>query len=104
MEGDANNHAPAFERVYDARMARDQPRHWWNGRWGRAARRDVYLRSEGDRYVVEAREGGSDGITRTWQPPTEEHALLLIDELLDDQSGWRELTVRPNPPGHHGSL
>lgn len=76
-------------------MTHDAPRHWWNGRWGRIARRDVYLRQEGDHCVVEAREGGADGKTRTWHPPTKEDGLLLVEDLLSDQEGWRELTVRP---------
>lgn len=76
-------------------MARQDPRHWWNGRWGRIARRDVYLRTENGTFVVEARAGGADGESRTWTPPSEEHALLLVEDLLSDQDGWRELSVRP---------
>jgi len=83
--------------MYYPCMSRDDPRHWWNGRWGRIARCDVYLRAEGDRYAVEAREGGADGTTRTWYPPTEKDALLLVDDLLSDQDGWRELTAKPPP-------
>lgn len=33
--------------VYDARMHSTVVRHWWNGTWGRLARRDVYIRTEG---------------------------------------------------------
>ena len=76
-------------------MARDESRRWWNGRWGRLGRCDVYLPAQGTQYVVEARAGGADGTTRTWYPPTKDHALLLVDDLLNDQDGWRELTVRP---------
>ena len=78
-------------------MARDDHRHWWNGRWGPAQRRDVYLRTAGDQYVVEAREGGAAGTARRLATPSEEHALQLVDELLSDQQGWREPTVRPAP-------
>ncbi len=39
---------------------------WWNGTWGRLARRDVYLRI-GTVSEVEAREGGAEGRSRTWQ-------------------------------------
>ena len=81
--------------MYYAGMSRGDPRHWWNGRWGRIARRDIYLRAEGDRYAVEAREGGAEGTTRTWHPPTKKDALSLLDDLMSDQDGWRELTVRP---------
>jgi hypothetical protein len=41
------------------------------------------------------REGGADGTTRTWRPPTENDALAFVDDLMSDQDGWRELTVRP---------
>lgn len=88
-------HALPFEHAYDVDVARNDHRHWWNGRWGSVQRRDVYLRTADDQYVVEAREGGAAGTSRRWQPPTEEHALQLVDELLNDQHGWRELTVRP---------
>lgn len=75
----------------------DDLRHWWNGRWG-LARRDVYLRPDGDQYLVEARERGADGTLRTWQPPDETYALELVDDLLSDQEGWREITATPPPP------
>ena len=55
----------------------------------------MYLRRECDHCVVEARAGGADGETRIWYPPTEEDALLLVQDLLSDQDGWRELTIRP---------
>jgi hypothetical protein len=55
----------------------------------------VYLRTENGAFVVEARAGGADGETRTWGPPSEEYALLLVEDLLSDEAGWRELTVRP---------
>jgi hypothetical protein len=81
--------------VYDDVVAGNDSRHWWNGRWGRIARRDVYLRTVDHQCAVDAREGGADGVTRTWHPPTEEDALLLVDDLISDEQGWRELTVRP---------
>jgi hypothetical protein len=35
-------------------------RHWWNRRWGRMARRDVYIRTDGVAFRLELREGGTD--------------------------------------------
>ncbi|MBE1489164.1 hypothetical protein [Plantactinospora soyae] len=64
-------------------------------RWGHLVRRDVYLRMEGGPCVTEAREGGTGGAMQAWFSPTEQDALLLVDDLLSDQDGWRELTVRP---------
>jgi len=69
--------------------------HWWNGRWGHLARRDIYLRVDSERITVDAREGGPDGASRTWHPPTAEDTLQLLTSLMDDQDGWRELSVRP---------
>jgi hypothetical protein len=78
-------------------------RHWWNGHWGRIARRDIVL-SEDDKdghLVVEAREGGVEGQSRWFRPPTEEDALQLADYLMSDEEGWRELPVQGStrPPG-----
>ena len=81
--------------MYDRLVDGEFPRHWWNGKWGRSGRRDVYLREEQGRFVVEARAGGADGRSMKWEQPTEQEALRYAETLLSDQDGWRELTVRP---------
>jgi hypothetical protein len=70
----------------------EQRRHWWNARWGRLARRDVYLRVDGDRWLVEARDGGSEGISRFWEMDNEEQAWDVARMLLAGSDDWRELT------------
>lgn len=56
---------------------------WWNGTWGRLARRDIWLKCDGDLWVVEARKG--DGDSKVWRrqfPGDEAGARALVAELL----------------------
>ena len=75
----------------------EQRRHWWNGKWGRLARRDVYLRADADRWHVEQRAGGAEGVSRHFEYGDEDEALETVRALLAGTDGWRELT--PRPPG-----
>lgn len=75
----------------------EQRRHWWNGKWGRLARRDVYLRADADRWHVEQRAGGAEGVSRYYEYDDEDTALERVRALLAGTDGWRELT--PRPPG-----
>jgi hypothetical protein len=44
--------------------------HWWNGVWGRMARRDVWLRSDVNGWTVEICMGGLDsGKRHEWATP-----------------------------------
>ncbi|GIH16091.1 hypothetical protein [Rugosimonospora africana] len=70
-------------------------RHWWNGKWGRIARRDVFLSLDDETglWWVEAREGGSEGtpIRRKFdcEPDAVRHVgLLTRDSTIDN---WREM-------------
>ncbi|MEV0731966.1 hypothetical protein [Polymorphospora sp. NPDC050346] len=73
----------------------EQRKHWWNGKWGRLARRDVYLRADGDRWHVEQRAGGADGVPRFYEFDSEDDALDAVRALLDGPGTWRELSARP---------
>ncbi len=75
----------------------EQRRHWWNGKWGRLARRDVLLRVDADRWHVEQRAGGAEGISRYFEYDTEDAAYDAVRALLTGSDAWRELT--PRPPG-----
>lgn len=69
----------------------ERRKHFWNGTWGRLARRDVYLYEDGGRWWVEAREGGAEGRSR-WDDFTDEDAALARVLVLLDQPGqWTEL-------------
>jgi hypothetical protein len=73
----------------------EQRRHWWNGKWGRLARKDVYLRTDGDRWHIEQRVGGAEGVSQFYEFEGEEQAYDAVRAMLSGQDEWRELTVRP---------
>jgi hypothetical protein len=70
-------------------------RHWWNGKWGRLARRDVvvYVDDETQKWTVEAREGGVEGDSRWWELNCEADAMQLVEGLTEPTvvDAWREL-------------
>jgi hypothetical protein len=69
-------------------------KQWWNGRWGRIARRDIFIHVDGDAWMVEARDGGADGRHRFLDDETEAAALDIARDLMMSSNGWRELTPR----------
>jgi hypothetical protein len=75
----------------------EQRKHWWNGKWGRLARRDVFLRTDGGRWYVEQRAGGAEGISRHYEYGDEDDAYEAVRGLLVGPDNWRELS--PRPPG-----
>ncbi|MGI5211422.1 hypothetical protein [Plantactinospora sp. CA-290183] len=75
----------------------EQRKHWWNGKWGRLARRDVYLRANADQWHVEQRAGGAEGISRFYEFDSEDAAYEAVRGLLVGPDNWRELS--PRPPG-----
>ena len=86
-------------RVFDDRVVELIGR-WWNGKYGRTARRDVWLyRASRDGFVVHARHGGSEGELRRWPAMREYEARNLVDRLKESAGGdWRDLS-RLYPPG-----
>lgn len=73
----------------------EQRKHWWNGKWGRLARRDVFLRTDADSWHVEQRAGGAEGISRFYSYDSEDAAYDAVRGLLDGPGTWRELSPRP---------
>jgi len=73
----------------------EQRKHWWNGKWGRLTRKDVYLRVSGDQWYVEERSGGADGVSHFFECANEDAALDVIRAKLGGPDEWRELSVRP---------
>nr|MDT0661263.1 hypothetical protein [Micromonospora sp. DSM 115978] len=76
----------------------EQRKHWWNGKWGRLARRDVYLRADADRWYVEQRAGGAEGISRFHEFDNEDTAYELVKGLMVGPATWRELSAGGRPP------
>jgi len=66
-------------------------RHWWNGNRSRFGRRDVYIRSDGLLWAVEARTGGADGPSRVQECPGRASAEILARAWIGDRPGWREV-------------
>jgi hypothetical protein len=73
----------------------EQRKHWWNGRWGRSARRDVFLRTDGDTWHIEQRAGGADGASQFYEFGSEDDAYEVVRGLLTGPDDWRELSARP---------
>ncbi|MEU7171471.1 MULTISPECIES: hypothetical protein [Micromonospora] len=74
-------------------------RRWWNGRWGRLARRDVWLVRQ-TRWSVIARAGDSEtGKVLRWDFDTQRDAGLMVERLLraDTAGQWREQQPRATP-------
>lgn len=69
---------------------------WWNGVWGRLARRDVWLVRQ-TRWKVIARAGDSEtGQVLRWEFDSQAEAQAMIDRLLRAPSpgSWREHSSR----------
>jgi hypothetical protein len=67
-------------------------RQWWNGRWSRLARREVFMRQSGSHWAVELRRGGEGGRSRTKVFGAEAEALAWVhDRLVGGDDGWREV-------------
>ena len=54
----------------------EQRKHWWNGKWGRLARRDVFLRVDADRWHVEQRAGGAEGVSQFYEYDSADEASM----------------------------
>lgn len=96
--------APLLAHTYDNIYSVDRVfRHWWNGRYGRIGRRDVFVWTDDDhrQWAVEARRGGAEGPSRRQGVASEREALELAQRWRalggDD---WRDLSriYRERPP------
>ena len=64
---------------------------------GPAGPAGCYLRADADRWHVEQRAGGAEGVSRYYEFGDEDEAYDRVRALLAGSDGWRELT--PRPPG-----
>lgn len=65
---------------------------WWNGSWGRLARRDIWL-SRTVQWQVTARRGNSEnGRVVQWEFDSEDAAREMVTrlQLASDSGSWRE--------------
>ncbi|GIJ26754.1 hypothetical protein Vqi01_19160 [Micromonospora qiuiae] len=64
-------------------------RHWWNGNRTLRGRRDVYIRTDGESWEVEARAGGDAGRSKIYPCPGRRSAEILAGAWMDEQSRWQ---------------
>lgn len=64
-------------------------RHWWNGDRTVRGRRDVYIRTDGEAWEVEARTGGGAGRSKIYQCPGRQSAEILAGAWMGAQSQWQ---------------
>jgi hypothetical protein len=69
----------------------ERRKFWWNGKWGRLARRDVMVYEDGGTWWVEAREGGAEGRSRWFEFRDENGATDCVRALIAGDERWREL-------------
>jgi len=66
--------------------------HYWNGRAGRLARREVCLKEYRGVWLVEARRGDAYGGSRSWWFDSQAEARRWLARCLDDGvGGWRRV-------------
>ncbi|RZU75867.1 hypothetical protein EV384_4439 [Micromonospora kangleipakensis] len=66
---------------------------WWNGNWGRIARRDIWLLSDGHRWRVRGRLGGDGGREVAYEFDDEQQARAMVNRMMETSAGaWRDLT------------
>ena len=69
----------------------EKRKHFWNGRWGRLARRDVLMFEDAGFWRVEDRTGGAEGRSRWAEFDDEEAAVNHVSGLVVGMDEWREL-------------
>ncbi|HKT01101.1 MAG TPA: hypothetical protein VJT31_16365 [Rugosimonospora sp.] len=69
-------------------------------------RRDVYLRTDGEAWEVEARAGGIAGRSRVHRCPGRQSAEILAGAWMGSRSGWLLVAAtgdpEPEPVGGRG--
>jgi hypothetical protein len=73
-------------------MGRQRTGWWWNGRWGRLARRDIKIFTDGQSWSVEDLQGGVEGRLRAVDGLTDERARTMAEDLMAGGDGWRDMT------------
>jgi hypothetical protein len=71
--------------------------HWWNRENSMRNRRDVYVRSDGEAWEVEAQIGGVNGRSRIQQCPSLAAAMILARAWRGGGPEWREV-IHPRVP------
>ncbi len=85
---------PAGSNVCSIRLLLVKVRgRYWNGAWGRLARRDIWLLSDGRLWRVRGRLGGDGGQEVCHEFADEGSAREMVDRIMKASAGrWRDLT------------
>ena len=67
--------------------------HWWNGNSSARFRRDVFIRSDGDRWEVMVQIGGSEGRTKVQECPGRVSAGILAGAWRGGGAAWKEMAT-----------
>lgn len=67
--------------------------HWWNGTVSSRFRRDVFIRSDGDRWEVMVQIGGASGPTKTQECPGRASAKILAGAWRGGGAAWKEMAT-----------
>jgi hypothetical protein len=71
---------------------------WWNGQRDRAARRDIWLASDGVVWTVRARHGAAGEVR--YEFAREYEARAMVDRLIAAAPcGWKDITRLVRKPG-----
>jgi hypothetical protein len=70
---------------------------WWNGRFGRLARRDIWLEHD-EVWHVRARQGDGESRIKSWTYPTRQDADAMLHRLRETGGdGWTDITAASSP-------
>jgi hypothetical protein len=64
-------------------------RHWWNGDRTARGRRDVFVRTDGERWEVAAQTGGDAGRSKVLTCPGRLSAEILAGAWMGGGSQWQ---------------
>ncbi|MEW2381076.1 hypothetical protein AB0873_03115 [Micromonospora sp. NPDC047707] len=65
--------------------------HWWNGDATARGRRDVYIRTDGRRWEVQAQIGGANGRSKVLECHSRSSAAILAGAWRGADPAWREV-------------
>ncbi|MEV7225903.1 MULTISPECIES: hypothetical protein [Polymorphospora] len=65
--------------------------HWWNGEAATRGRRDIYIRTDGRRWEVQAQIGGAHGRSEVLECFSRSSASILARAWRGGNPAWRML-------------
>jgi len=69
----------------------ERRKHYWNGRWGRLARQDIFVFDDGGTWSVEYREGGGESRSQWLECADEDAVLEAVHTSMTRSDDWKEM-------------